>query len=46
MEGSHFQKAKYCTNGFESCLGIVWAIVVDVICEGCKRPVEEHKRIE
>ena len=26
---------------------IVWAIDVDdVISEGCKRPVEEHKRIE
>ena len=25
---------------------IVWAIDVDdVICEGCKGPVEEHKRI-
>ena len=46
MEGSYFQKAKDCTNDFESCLMIVWAIDVDdVICEGCKRPVEEHKRI-
>ena len=44
VEGSYFQKAKYCTNDFESCLVIVWAID-DVICEGCKEPVEEHKRI-
>ena len=43
MEGSHFQKAKDCTNDFESYLVIVWAINVDdVIYEGCKRPVEEH----
>ena len=27
------------------CFMIVWAIDVDVIWEGCKRPVEEHKRI-
>ena len=34
-------------NDFKSCLVIVWAIDVDdVISEGCKRPVEEHKRIE
>ena len=45
MEGSYFQKAKDCSNDFESCLMIIWAIDVDVICEGCKRPVEEHKRI-
>ena len=46
MEGSYFQKAKDCTNDFESCLVIVRAIDVDdVICEGCKRSVEEHKRI-
>ena len=33
-------------NNFKSCLVIVWAIDVDyVISEGCKRPVEEHKRI-
>ena len=33
-------------NDFKSCLLIVWAIDVDdVISEGCKRPVEEHKRI-
>ena len=38
MEVSYFQKAKDCTNDFESCLVIVWAIDVDdVICEGCKR---------
>ena len=43
VEGSYFQKAKDCTNEFESCLVIVWAIDIDdVICEGCKRPVEEH----
>ena len=40
---SYFQKAKDCTDNFESCLVIVWAIDVDdVIFEGCKRPVEEH----
>ena len=38
-----FKKAKDCTNEFESYLVIVWAIDVDdAICEGCKRPVEEH----
>ena len=43
VEGSYFQKAKDCTDDFESCLVIVWAINVDdVICEECKRPVEEH----
>ena len=43
MEGNYLQKAKDCTNDFESCLLIVWAIDVDdVICEGCKRPVEVH----
>ena len=43
VEGSYFQKAKDCTDNFESCLVIVWAIDVDdVIFEGCKRPVEEH----
>ena len=43
VEGSYFQKAKDCTDNLESCLVIVWAIDVDdVICEGCKRPVEEH----
>ena len=46
VEGSYFQNAKDCTNDFESCLVIVWAIDVDdVIFEGCKWPVEEHKRI-
>ena len=46
MEGSYFQRAKDCTNDFESCLVIVWAIDVDdFIFEGCKRPVEELKRI-
>ena len=35
-----------CKRLFESCLVIVWAIDVDdVIFEGCKWPVEEHKRI-
>ena len=35
---------KGCTNDFKSCLVIVWAFDVDdIICEGCKRPVEEHK---
>ena len=43
VEGSYFQKAKDCTDDFESCLVFVWAINVDdVICEECKRPVEEH----
>ena len=33
-------------NDFESCFMIVWAINVnDVIYEGCKRLVEEHRRI-
>ena len=46
LKGSYFQKAKDCTNNLESCLVIVWAINVnDVICEGCKRPVEEIERI-
>ena len=41
-EGSYFQKAKNCTNDFESRLVIVWAIDVDdVICEGCKRNTNE-----
>ena len=40
-----FQKAKDCTNNFESSCDY-WAIDVDdVICRGYKRPVEEHKRI-
>ena len=35
-----------CKRLFESCLVIVWAIDVDdIIFEGCKWPVEEHKRI-
>ena len=43
VEGSYFQNAEDCTNDFESCLVIIWAIDVDdVICEGRKRPVEEH----
>ena len=46
VEGSYFQKAKDCTNGLESCLVIVWVIAIyDVICEGRKGPVEEHKWI-
>ena len=40
-----FHNAKDCTNDFESCLVIVWVIDVDVIFEGCKWPVEEHKQI-
>ena len=40
-----FQNAKDCTNVFESCLVIVWDIDVDVIFEGCKWLVEEHKQI-
>ena len=45
VEGSYFQKAKDCTNGFESCLVIVWVMdIYNVICEGRKGPVEEHKR--
>ena len=41
-EGSYFQKAKNCTNDFESRLVIVWAIDVDdVICERCKRNTNE-----
>ena len=43
VEGSYFQNAEDCTNDLESCLVIIWAIDVDdVICEGRKRPVEEH----
>ena len=44
MCGSYFQKAKDCTNDFDSCLVIVWAIDVDdvMMCAGCKRLVEEH----
>lgn len=46
MEGSDFQEAKDYTNDFESCQMIVWTNNEDdVICEGCERPVEEHKRI-
>ena len=46
MEGSDFQKEKDYTIDFESCFMVVWAIDIDnVIGEGCKRPVEEHKRI-
>ena len=40
-----FHNAKDCINDFESCLVIVWAVDVDVIFEGCKWPVEEHKQI-
>ena len=47
VEGSYFQKAKDCTDNFESCLVIVWAIDVDdVICEGCKRPVESTNKLD
>ena len=47
VEGSYFQNANDCTNDFESCLVIVWAIDVDDFTfEGRKWPVEEHKRIE
>ena len=46
MEGSDFQKEKNYTINFEPCFMVVWAIVIDdVIGEGCKRSVEEHKRI-
>ena len=38
VEGSDFLKAKDYTIKFESCL-IFWVINVDVICEGCMRPV-------
>ena len=34
----------YCRNDLDFCPLIVWAID-DVTCEGCKGPVEEHKRI-
>ena len=27
------------------CVIFVWAIDIDVICERCKRPAEEHRRI-
>ena len=47
VEGSYFQKAKNCTNDFESRLVIVWAIDVDDVivdqlkyslsCECCFR---------
>ena len=36
--------AFYCRNDFDFCPLIVWAID-DVTCEGCKGPIEEHKRI-
>ena len=46
VKGSDFQKEKDYTIDFESCFMVVWAIDIDdVIGEGCKRPVEEHKRI-
>ena len=42
---SYFEQKDF-TNDFEFFLVIVWAMDVDdVICEGCKRPIEEHKRI-
>ena len=44
VEGSDFLKTKDYTIDFESCAMIFGAIDVDVICEGCKRPVEEHSR--
>ena len=46
MKGSDFQEAKDYTDDSGSCLMIVWAINEDdIICERCKRSVEEHKRI-
>ena len=46
VKGSDFQEAKDYTDDSGSCLMIVWAINEDdVICERCKRYVEEHKRI-
>ena len=46
VKGSDFQEAKDYKDDSESCLMIVWAINEDdVICERCKRSVEEHKRI-
>ena len=45
VEGSDFLKTKDYTIDLESCAMIFGAIDVDdVICEGCKRPVEEHSR--
>ena len=46
VKGSDFQEAKDYTDDSESCLMIVWAINEDdVICERCKRSVEEHNCI-
>ena len=40
-----FQKVKTYTNDFESCFKIVKAIdEEEVICEGCRRAIEEHRR--
>ena len=36
VEGGYFQKAKDCTNSFESYLLVVWAIDVDVICKDAR----------
>lgn len=42
---SPFQRAKAYTNDFESCFGIRTVIDDDkLICEGCRRAVQEHKR--
>ena len=42
---SPFQKTKAYTNDFESCFGIRIAIDDNkLICEGCRRAVQEHRR--
>ena len=42
---NNFQKVKAYINDFESCFKMVKAIDEDeVICEGCRRAVEEHRR--
>ena len=42
---SPFQKAKAYTDDLESCFGIRTVIDDDkVICEGCRRAVQEHRR--
>ena len=47
MQLSPFQKAEAYTDDFESCFGIRTAIdkIYDkVICEGCRRNVQQHRR--
>ena len=42
----YFQKAKSYEKEFKCCFGIVGRAIdtEDVICEGCRRAVEEHRR--